>query len=143
MVKKGRPTRYKPAYCQLLIEHAKRGLSFDAFAADCDVNIDTLYAWSGKHPLFSEAKKKAEAISQKVLESIGVSIAAGKSKGSGTGAWIFLMKNRLKWSDRVEVNGNTNSDFTLKYALDILPESLSPRKSVIKNDDSGGENQNG
>lgn len=56
----GRPTKYKPEFCAMLIEHMKK-YSFESFAGldEVDVHKETLYEWANAHPEFSEAKKKA------------------------------------------------------------------------------------
>jgi hypothetical protein len=76
----GRPTTYKPEYCQMLIEHMKKGFSFKSFAADVDCHYDTLYAWKEAHPDFSEAKKIGEAKSLKHWEQIGQMMVLGQLK---------------------------------------------------------------
>jgi hypothetical protein len=57
MSQMGRPTKYKPEYCELLIKHMAQGNSFESFAADCDCSFESLYEWARVHPDFSEAKK--------------------------------------------------------------------------------------
>ncbi len=69
--KEGRPTLYRPEYCDRLILHCKKGLSYEAFAGVVDVCVDTLYEWEKVHPKFSEAKKR-------LLLSLGF---GGSSKG--------------------------------------------------------------
>lgn len=123
MAKVGRPTVYRKEYCQQLIDYMKQGHSFETFGVDLDVSIDTLYKWLAKYPEFSEARTKGLHAAQKTLESLGMMIASGKVKGTGTGAWIFLMKNKFKWQDRVEVTGSADKPIQLKYALDGPPQS--------------------
>jgi hypothetical protein len=54
----GRPTLYKPEYCQKLVEHLAEGYLYESFAALVDVHWDTLYDWEARHPEFLEAKKR-------------------------------------------------------------------------------------
>lgn len=122
MSKSGRPTKYRREFCQQLIDYMKQGHAFETFAVDLNVTVDTLYAWIHKYPEFSEARAKGVLAGQKTLETLGLMIAAGKVKGSGTSAWIFLCKNKLKWSDRVEVSGVQEKPLVLKYALDASPD---------------------
>jgi len=53
----GRPTSYKPEYCELLMKHMKDGYSFESFASIAECHWDTLYEWVKVHPDFSEAKR--------------------------------------------------------------------------------------
>lgn len=96
----GRPTKYKPEYCQLLLEHCEKGLSFEAFAGVVRVCVDTLLEWANKHPEFSLAKKEASALSRLFWERLGIRIAAGQLKNANAAVYIFNMKNRFKWRDR-------------------------------------------
>lgn len=91
----------------MLIQHMAKGLSFESFAAECGVHFDTLYEWVKKNPEFSEAKKIAQAQSLGVWENIGLQGVKGMIPGFNVAAWIFNMKNRFKWTDKVEVSGQT------------------------------------
>ncbi len=53
----GRPTEYKPEYCDKLIEHMEKGNSFWSFAAECGVSMETISNWTHKYPDFLEAKR--------------------------------------------------------------------------------------
>lgn len=105
----GRPTDYKPEYCQLLIEHMGEGFSFEAFAAIVNCHKDTLYQWVLSHNEFSDSKKIAFERSRLFWERVGIDIAV-KGEGNAT-AFIFNMKNRFKgeWRDKIET-GITDND---------------------------------
>lgn len=94
----GQPTKYKPEYCEQLIEHFSRGKSFDAFAGVLRVNPDTIYEWAKKHKEFSEAKKIGQGISRNFWEDMGID--GVEIPGFNTALWIFNMKNRFGWRDR-------------------------------------------
>jgi hypothetical protein len=98
----GRPTKYRPEYCLALVEHMRQGLSFEAFAGVIGVNQDTLHEWVKRHADFSEAKKVALEAGRVTLEKLGLALASGQVEGNTT-AWIFLMKNRMGWRDRQEI----------------------------------------
>ena len=99
MAKKvGRPTKYKPEYCEMLIEHMKQLHSFETFAVDIGVNRDTLYEWCKNHPEFSDAKKLGRLTLQKGMENIGKGLMTGKIKGN-VAAWIYYSKNTTTWRD--------------------------------------------
>jgi transposase len=102
----GRPTLYRPEYCNRLIDHMSQGLSFITFAATIDVNTDTLYEWERNFHAFSEAKKAAFNKCQLFWENIGIEGIWNEPNGKtlNTGNYVFQMKNRFKWNDRVEVN---------------------------------------
>jgi transposase len=54
----GRPTSYKPEYCEMLVEHMAQGLSFESFAAVTDTWKAALYDWVKTYPEFSNAKQR-------------------------------------------------------------------------------------
>lgn len=97
MAKAGRPTKYKPEYCDQLVDHMTDGYSFESFAGKCEVNIDTLYHWCTIHPSFSEAKKIAVEKCRLFWERMG--IEGLRYKDFNATVWIFNMKNRFKWRD--------------------------------------------
>lgn len=100
----GRPTVYKPEYCEMLIEHMRNGASFDTFGVVIGVSKDTLYDWVERHQEFLDAKKVAFDESKKCWENIMYQQATGKINGSST-ALIFALKNRFPkdYRDRTEV----------------------------------------
>lgn len=129
--KGGYPTKYKPEYCQQVIDYMSEGRTFQAFAGFISVNRDTLYKWIEKHPEFAEAKKLAEdkcvqwwvneairhanGLGPQVLEKEVHKTVFEKGqphevvertystpKGATTMV-IFALKNIAKWRDRHDV----------------------------------------
>jgi hypothetical protein len=120
--KVGHPTTYKPEYCQALIDFMSKGYSFEAFAGNIDTHKDTLYQWCKVHPEFSDAKRLAFAKCQVFWEEIGLRGIWTEEGGPklNTGNYIFQMKNRFKWTDRVEVSGSEDSEIkpiVLQYTI--------------------------
>ena len=105
----GRPTDYKPEYCEQLVEHMAKGLTFESFAGVIDTHRGTLYDWKNAHPEFADAHKKAIEKSMLFWDNLGVLGVVGKVEGFNTAAWIFNMKNRHKWTDRQEVTGDAQA----------------------------------
>ena len=104
----GQPTKFRKEYCDKLVDHMEKGLSFDSFSAKVRVCNATLYNWLKEYPEFAEAKKVGSAYRLQTLEAIGLKIA---SKGGGSAsAWIFFMKNAYGWKDRLEINDGGTED---------------------------------
>lgn len=99
--KPGQPTKYRPEYCEKVVLHMAKGLSYETFAVDCDVCVDTLYHWEKTHPEFSEAKKKAFLAGMKFWETMGINGATGDNPSFNATAWIYNMKCRFRkhWGD--------------------------------------------
>jgi hypothetical protein len=93
----GRPTEYRPEYCELVIEKMGEGLSLAAFAGFIRVSRETVYAWCSAHREFSDAVSRAKParqlwLEQKLLRS---------RKGAETTAAIFALRNAAPedWKD--------------------------------------------
>lgn len=76
----GRPSKYKPEYCEELIKHMAGGNSFWSFASNADVHFDTLSEWCSAHPEFSEAKKIGMAKLMAFDEKIAMAGSTGQLK---------------------------------------------------------------
>ena len=106
----GRPTDYKPEYCQMLIDHMAQLNPYQTFGAIIGVSKTTLNAWEKEHPEFLAAKKIAllkceHAYAQVVKGQMRGIKSMDKngnvvdySKGSGT-AMVWFGKNVLGWRD--------------------------------------------
>ena len=101
-LKRGQPTKYKPEYCQELIDHMAKGYSFESFAGICNVDRDTIYEWAKVQPSFSDAKKRAFEQSRLFWERLGIAGSLGSPNFNAT-PWIFNMKNRFNWTDRQQI----------------------------------------
>ncbi|TNE58626.1 MAG: hypothetical protein EP341_03150 [Sphingomonadales bacterium] len=60
----GRPTKYKPEYCQLVIDMGREGKSWAQMASALDVDRATFYNWQEQHPEFFTAFNRAKAHAQ-------------------------------------------------------------------------------
>ena len=116
--KPGRPTKYKPEYCEEITkffdvpayfrEEGKLTPNdlpfFEQFARKLDICVDTLKEWRDKYPDFSSAYKKAK---EKQEENWKVCSLLGLYSPAFT---IFFGKNVFHWKDRHDhnVSGNLN-----------------------------------
>lgn len=60
----GRPSSYKPEFCDLVIELGNQGASIDEMAFECGVHDDTLRNWAEDHEEFFDAFTRAKQASQ-------------------------------------------------------------------------------
>lgn len=68
----GRPTGYRPEYCERVIELGRTGASVVEMAAEIGVARATLEAnWTANHPEFLEAFTQAKQLSQVWWERMG------------------------------------------------------------------------
>ena len=116
----GQPTKYKPEYCQQLIDYfsieplkivaeqkiigteggkyvsrrlPQRFPWFEGFARKIGVHRNTLKNWCNEHPEFAEAYETAKDLQREFLVDIGLS---GTTSASFA---IFTMKNVCGWRD--------------------------------------------
>lgn len=121
----GRPSKYKPEFCDELIEFMAKGYTFKAFAGHKKVSYATVKLWTQTHPEFAEAKRIGQMACEKALLDIGRGLAAGKLKGNAN-VWMFMMKNICKWTNEITIK----EDRTLKAVTITLPES--GKKEIIE-----------
>lgn len=97
----GRPTEYRPEYCELVIEKMGEGFSLTAFAGYIRVARETIYEWIKVHREFSDAVSRGKParvywLEGKLLRS---------RKGAETSAAMFALKNAdpTEWRDLKQV----------------------------------------
>jgi len=113
----GQPSKYKSEFCEMLIEHMSKGLSFETFANVVCVSPDNVRSWRKTQPEFKDAYKIGCAKRLELYEKIGLQLATGKIKGNSS-VWIFAMKAFFKYRDNDPVNNVTN----VQVNYDSLPE---------------------
>lgn len=106
----GRPTKYKPEFCETVIKAGEEGATLAGMAEACDVYRGTLNEWMEAHPEFSSAVKRGLQKSQVVWEKNGMLGALGGIQGFNSTAYIFNMKNRFPadWREKQEVAQTVN-----------------------------------
>jgi len=99
----GRPTKYRPEYCDEIIEFMGRGFSMRAFAGKIRVHEDTLQQWQKDHKEFSVAVKIAKCAAEHGLLIKFHGLATGKLKGQAAPI-IFMLKNICGWREKIDTN---------------------------------------
>jgi len=116
----GRPTDYKPEYCQMVIDHMSQGFPFETFAAEIGTHRATLYNWREKYPEFFDASKKGQELCYKWFLTVGRASMLGlESNGKKIHAnptfWIFMMKNMHKWHDKQQLEHVGKDEGPIQY----------------------------
>jgi hypothetical protein len=134
----GRPTKYDPKYCQMLIGHMAKGFSFESFAGRINTCPATIYKWANEFPAFSEAKELAYAKNLDFWEAAGIEGMWNEKEGRSLNAsvWIFNMKNRHKWRDRQEIEAIIDND-----REKIRKMSMEELKDFIKKHEEEGSDK--
>jgi hypothetical protein len=111
----GRPTLYRPEYCQLVIDHMAQGYSLTAFASLIRVAPDTVYEWIKAHSAFSESMSRARparvlALETKLLRS---------RDGAETRAAILALRN----ADPEEWHAARHQDHSHNVRIEALTDA--------------------
>ena len=99
---RGRPSLYKPEYCEQVEALGKLGLSWEQISAEIDVPRSTMDSWGKAHPEFSAALTRAKELEQAWWENTGQSaLFADKFQAA---VWSKSMSSRFreKYTDKVQ-----------------------------------------
>lgn len=101
----GRPTSYKPEYCEQVIELGREGKSVAQMCAHFDISRQTIDNWAAEHEEFLEAFMRAKVHMQAKLEEIGFTGLV--SKDFNAAAWKTTMQARFRddYTERKEYSG--------------------------------------
>ena len=90
----GRPSKYKPEYCQEILRLGAMGKSQTQMAAHFHVDRKTLDHWSANHPEFLAAYKQANVYSQAYWENVGYD--GIYKQGFNGNHWKTIVANRFR-----------------------------------------------
>jgi len=89
------------------LQHIKSGYSDKSFFS-CD--MDTLVTYCGKYPNDFPTDLIEQGRRERLLfwEKIGIDGTRGKVRNFNSRSWEFNMKNRFRWSEKIEVENKGN-----------------------------------
>lgn len=102
----GRPTKYKPEFCEVVIEKMKEGAAIEELPYYLDVCTDTIYEWAKVHPEFSDSLKIGRNYSRAVWMNWGRKNL--RDEDFNYTGWYMNMKNRFGWRDKIESDHQVN-----------------------------------
>lgn len=123
----GRPTLYKPEYCQKVIDLGRKGYSVVQMCADLGISRNTLETeWPANYPDFSQAMADARAFSQAWWESEGQK--ALRSKTFNSAVWNRSMGARFPkdWreSTKQEHSGPDGKPIEIEAKSEMVSEII-------------------
>jgi transposase-like protein len=139
----GRPTLYRPEYCQRAIEFMGQGYSVTALAGHLGMSKDAIYDWINLYPDFRHAINMGRAARVAALETK----LLATSQGVGVTAAIFALKNADpdEWQDRYYTETKVNVSIDQMSDADLLviasggrPPALIEAKPVEAATDANG-----
>ena len=125
----GRPTLYRPEYCQRAIEFMGQGYSVTALAGELQIAKETIYGWIREHADFMHAINMGRAARVAALEAKLLST----SQGVGVTAAIFALKNADpdEWQDRYHTETKVNVSIEQMSDEELLAIIAGARTPVL------------
>lgn len=112
----GRPSSFKPEYCDLVLQLGAEGKSKAQMCAAIGISRDTLYRWVKEFPDFSDAISRATELSQSWWENVAQT--QGLTREFNAATWGKSMSARFPndYSDRskVELTGRDGGPVQLE-----------------------------
>lgn len=118
----GAPSKYKPEYCQMVIDCMSQGDSLLAFTTKIGIVRSVAYGWAKEFPAFSAALSQAQEASQMWWEKMTKAGSCGKIHAFNSAMSTFLLKSRFK-GDYAEIQTvKQETTHIMKHAdlLDIM-----------------------
>ena len=117
----GRPTKYRPEFCDIVIDCGKEGKGRAEIAAALGISRETLNQWAKSKSLFSDALKRAYDEALAWWEGQGREATFGKHEGYNSTSYIFQMKNRFKdeWRDKIDHDVEFSGDIHIKLGGNV------------------------
>lgn len=107
----GRPTKYRPEMCEIVVREMSEGASLEEVAAELGITMETLCQWKNKNGDYF-ISEFSDSISLGVQKSAAWWLKKGRvnleNKEFSYTGWYMNMKNRFGWRDRQEVSGDAD-----------------------------------
>jgi len=123
LLKRGRPSLYKPEYCARVIELGKEGCSPAEIASELEVDRTTLLGWADAYPEFSTALTRAKIHEQAWFEKAGkAGLFADKFNAQ---VWAKSVSARFRddYAERREITGANGGPIQQAVTLRTLDVS--------------------
>jgi len=131
----GQPSKYRPEMCDRLPEMFAEGQDVSVILVELGISRKTFYTWIKNIPEFKTAYEMGREHSKAYCTKVGWDLVHGRIKKGNTAAWIFMMKNKFNWQDKVEVDNTTDK----KTIEEMISENTTPKEAektyfnVLKN----------
>ena len=121
------PSRYRPEYCEKVIELGREGKSKSYMTAALGINKNTLAKWADQNPEFAEALDIALLLSQQWWEDAGQNGMLGRSIDAAIWSRSMSARFREDWADtrRVETTGKDGGPLEVSNRVSVINEILS------------------
>lgn len=95
-------SKYTKAHCDRVIALGREGYHHEEIASELGVTRKTLYNWRKAHPEFDQSMELADTHSTAWHMGLFRRYTMGAVKDFNPTGWIFTMKNKAGWTDKIE-----------------------------------------
>ena len=130
----GRPTLYRPEYCEMIQDFMAKGYSLGAFAGSIGVGRTTLDKWKAAHPEFADAWEIGQAKAQMKWEQRMADVADGKNDARGAPVLVtFALRNmgRKDFPDTKTIAGDPEAPIKHEHRLDTSKLSTETLRELM------------
>lgn len=118
--------RLKEGWQSQMKELARDGASDVELRVELGISENLWYRWIAEDEEFCQTVKECKQLCCVWWEKHGRKMAAGTAEGNST-VWIFNMKNRFGWKDKIETEHSGSIALT-----DMTDEELDRRIAALK-----------
>lgn len=136
-MKQGRPSVFKSQYCREIELWMSEGYSILSFAGKIGVSEKTIYNWARYYEDFLQSIKVGKAKSALFWEKTGRRGMMGEIPHFNATVWIFQMKNRLGWSDKLTVDTELTEENSKKEDKNDKGENITQEVERLMKEYSG------
>ena len=138
-------SKYKPEYCEKIIEMGRTGMSKEQISGALNVGWDCLDNWAKKHEEFYQALRTAKNLELSYWESLGLQNVLETPGGQRLNGAVYnkIMAARFpsKYSERnkVELSGDGGGAIQIEHSNSIGEEILAELLASIQGSKSDDE----
>jgi len=141
----GRPTKYKPEFCETIIKVGEQGGWLCEMAEACDVHRNTFDVWAKAHPEFLEALTRAKQKAQAWFEREGREGLRAEKFNSALWAKQMSARHREEYTERKEGKDSCALNLTARDMFKrkgtywhLFPEQTQARRAIWNGIDRSG-----
>ena len=116
------PTKYKPEYCELLLQTCEEGGFIAHFCVKVKITRPTFYEWKDTYPEFAEAVQLGELISESLL--MDKATDGMLNTGFNSAVWSQVMRNKFGFTDQRKVGLDFTKCKTHEEKLEVIQERV-------------------
>lgn len=128
-------TKFRPEYCQALIDHMAKGYSIGTFGFTVGVSKGCVDAWLKKFPAFADAFELGTQARQYLFEGFAKAASSGETKAST--ALIYSLQNYFPEYYKKEDRGNGATVIMIDTGIDRGQIVETTARLVSPNPDDG------